>query len=419
MRRSILAAIALVGVFTMAGCAPYRGLNSLPLPGDEGTGSGSYQIKVQLADADNLVANVPVMVDDVNVGTVTGVGLEGWTPTLTVSLGKDVKLPANVVAKLGQTSLLGSKHIELAPPTGQAPQGTLAAGAVIRQSRTENYPETENVLASVSMLLNGGGLQNFQTVVSELNNALGGRTDDVRDLLTQVDRFTGGLDTQTGDIISTLHGLDRLGANLAPNTQVITTALDTLPRGMATVSDETPSLVHALDALGRAGREFQPFSDGGNQRLRQVIGDLEPGLRQAADTQGKLVTSLKLLPFVIFPLETVSHEFRGDAVNLAVTLNLTNEAIDKGYLGGTPLVGSLTKADQLLHSPALQAANPLLPFNQPEAARPKRDPVYGAKPSDSPRSDSPRSDSPRSDSARSDSVRSQRLVPPVVPKIGG
>ena len=38
-------------------------------------------------------------------------------------LNGDVDLPANATAKIGQTSLLGSLHIELAPPTDQPPQG--------------------------------------------------------------------------------------------------------------------------------------------------------------------------------------------------------------------------------------------------------------------------------------------------------
>lgn len=357
MRRYLLAGVA--AALCLTGCS-YQGINSLTLPGDEGTGDGSYQITVQLAQADNLVANVPVMVNDVNVGTVTKVGLDGWTPTLTVSLGKDVTLPANVIARLGQTSLLGSKHLELADPPGVAPEGRLQPGALVPETRSANYPETEDVLASVSLLLNGGGLQNFQVIVGELNRALGGRTDDVRDLLTQLDNFSGGLDQQKGDIIAALHGLDRLGGALAPHTGVIEDALRTLPDGLATLHDEEPALVHTLHALGRAGDKFAPFSDDGLHPLRQTIGDLRPVLEQTAGTQDSMISALKLLPFVIFPLETVSHEFRGDAVNLAVTLNLTNEALDKGFLGGTPAAGTLSQADKLLHSPALQAVNPLL-----------------------------------------------------------
>lgn len=416
MRRAVLAGVALLSALSLTGCS-YQGINSFVLPGDEGTGDSSYQITVQLAEADNLVANVPVMVNDVNVGTVTKVALVDWKPTLTVSLGHDVRLPANVVARLGQTSLLGSKHLELADPPGVAPEGTLRAGAVVPESRSSGYPETEDVLASVSMLLNGGGLQNFQVIVSELNKTLGGRTGDVRDLLTQLNTFTGGLDQQKGDIISALHGLDRLGGTLAPKTGVIESALQTLPDGLSTLSDEEPALVHTMDALGRAGDAFGPFSDDGLHPLRQVIGDVAPALRQTADTQASLITSLKLLPFVIFPLETVSHEFRGDAVNLAVTLNLTNESLDKGFLGGTPAVGALSQADKLLHSPALQATNPLLlPLDD------ARVPGAPARPGTHPGAKDSGSGSGRRGGAAADDHpggHSGGLLPPVVPKLGG
>jgi phospholipid/cholesterol/gamma-HCH transport system substrate-binding protein len=45
---------------------------------------------------------------------------------VTVGLGKDVDPPANATAKVGQTSLLGSVHLELAAPT--RPQGKLHDG---------------------------------------------------------------------------------------------------------------------------------------------------------------------------------------------------------------------------------------------------------------------------------------------------
>ena len=115
MKRSLLAVVAAAATLGLTGCTPYTGINSLPLPGTEGTGSDSYEVKLQLHNADDLVANTPVFVNDINVGTTTLVALEGWQPTLTLSLKNSVKLPANAVGALAQTSLLGSKHIDLAP----------------------------------------------------------------------------------------------------------------------------------------------------------------------------------------------------------------------------------------------------------------------------------------------------------------
>ena len=65
----------------------------------------------------NIQPNSRVRVGDVTVGNVTKVELQGWHALVTMRLNGDVVLPANATAKVGQTSLLGSLHIELAPPT--------------------------------------------------------------------------------------------------------------------------------------------------------------------------------------------------------------------------------------------------------------------------------------------------------------
>ena len=50
---------------------------------------------------------------------------------VSMSINGDIDLPANATAKLGQTSLLGSLHIEPAPPVGVAAEGKLHNGSLI------------------------------------------------------------------------------------------------------------------------------------------------------------------------------------------------------------------------------------------------------------------------------------------------
>jgi phospholipid/cholesterol/gamma-HCH transport system substrate-binding protein len=79
-------------------------------------------------------------------------------------INRDVLRPANSTAKLGQTSLLGSMHIELAPPTDEPPVGELKNGSVIPLSHASMYPTTEQTLASVSILLTGGGIGQLEEI---------------------------------------------------------------------------------------------------------------------------------------------------------------------------------------------------------------------------------------------------------------
>jgi phospholipid/cholesterol/gamma-HCH transport system substrate-binding protein len=55
--------------------------------------------------------NSKVMVADVFVGSIRNIELKNWVATLTLGVDKNVKLPKNATAKIGQTSLLGSQQI--------------------------------------------------------------------------------------------------------------------------------------------------------------------------------------------------------------------------------------------------------------------------------------------------------------------
>lgn len=212
MRRIGALAIGIAVTLGVSGCQ-WDGLNSLPMPGTQGAEEGSYAVRIQMPNVTTLTRNSPVRVDDVTVGTVSKIEVEGWHALVTVSINPDVKLPANAVAKIGQTSLLGSNHLELAPPTDVTPQGQLRAGDLIPLDRAGIYPTTEQVLSSLSVVLNGGGISQLETITRELNAALHGRENDIRDLLPQLAELTTNLDVQRNDIIRAMSGLIASAAN--------------------------------------------------------------------------------------------------------------------------------------------------------------------------------------------------------------
>ncbi|MGZ5374422.1 MAG: MCE family protein [Aeromicrobium sp.] len=212
-----------IGVFALAalltaglsGCGDWRGANSLPLPGTVGGGPGSFTIQAQLPDVDNIERNSRVRVGDVTVGHVEKIERQGWNALLTLTLSGDVDLPENSTATVGQTSLLGSLHVELAPPTGAPPEGKLHQGSLIPLSSGQFVPSTEQALASVSLLLNGGGIGQIQEITKELSTAFRGREADLRSLLTELDKFVTYLDDQTDDIISAADSLNNLTGQIA------------------------------------------------------------------------------------------------------------------------------------------------------------------------------------------------------------
>ncbi len=125
-------------VLTASGCA-FQGLNSLPLPGAVGAGPDANIYHVEIANVATLESNSPVMMGDVVVGSVGKMTVHNWHADVEVSVKPDVIVPANAVASVGQTSLLGSMHLALNPPIGQQAEGHLAPG-VDRPAEPDRRP---------------------------------------------------------------------------------------------------------------------------------------------------------------------------------------------------------------------------------------------------------------------------------------
>src|SRR5690348_8220758 len=136
MRTPRRLAALLAGLVLLTGC-DFRGAYSLTLPGGADIGNNPYTIQAQFSDVLDLVPQSGVKVADVPVGRVTKIALgPNWTAVVTMEINGGVKLPANALASVQQSSLLGEKFVQLAAPKTEKPQGQLSNGALIPISRT-------------------------------------------------------------------------------------------------------------------------------------------------------------------------------------------------------------------------------------------------------------------------------------------
>ncbi|HKP42999.1 virulence factor Mce family protein [Mycobacterium sp.] len=346
IRRSAagVAALGLVIVLALSGCG-WRGANTLPLPGTEGRGPGSYTIQAQLPDVDNIQRNSRVQVGDVTVGTVTKIERQGWHALVTMTINGDVHLPANSTATIGQTSLLGSKHIELKPAKNASPEGTLHAGSLIPLSSGSAYPTTEQTLAAVSLLFNGGGIGQIQDITQALSTAFAGRENDLRSLIEQLKKFAAYVNDQIDDIIAATDSLNNLAGQIAEQKPVLDKALKTIPDALAVLKDQRQNLAEAFDSVGK----FSALTaDSVNQTKDSIVKELNqlgPVLQSLADSGPALTRSLSLFATYPWPKETVANWFRGDLANLSPVFDLTLSRLDVNLLTGTRFEGDLTKLE--------------------------------------------------------------------------
>ena len=315
------------GAVLLAGCS-FGGLNSLNMPGTQGHGAGSYTITVELPDVATLPQNSPVMVDDVTVGSVSGIEAVqrsdgSFFAAVKLSLNSDVDLPTNSTATVAQTSLLGSQHVELARPVDQAGQGRLQEGSNIPIEQTGRYPTTEEVLSSLGVVVNKGNLGALQDITQETYAAVAGRAGQFAELLPRLAELTTSLDRQTTDIIAAAEGLDRFAGMLARSKDSLGRTLDTLPAALKVLNDNRSNIVDAFTALqkfaGIASNVLSQTSDD----FAADFKDLYPVVKAFNDNADDLISDLELLPTFPFHYKYLRQAVRGDYLNVFVTFDLT------------------------------------------------------------------------------------------------
>jgi phospholipid/cholesterol/gamma-HCH transport system substrate-binding protein len=321
-------------IVAVTGCS-FNGLNSLPLPGAVGRGPSAYTYHVEIANVGTLESNSPVLIDDVIVGSIGKMTVRGWHADVEISVKPDVVVPANAVAAVGQTSLLGSMHLELNPPPGQVAAGRLAPGATIPLNNSSTYPSTEQTLSSLSVIVNSGGFTQIGDIIHNFNAALSGHAGDVRDLLTRLDRFVGTLDQQRDNLVASIQALNRLAGTLAGQRDVITQALNKIPPALDVLISERPRIMTALDKLRVFSDTATKLVNDAGSDLVTNLQNLEPALGALADVGPDLDSAIAYAPTYPFTQNIINRAVRGDYVNGFFTVDATNARLRKGLLLGT------------------------------------------------------------------------------------
>ncbi len=323
----------------------WRGLNSLPMPGTQGSGPGSFTVRAQIPDVGHLQQNSRVRVGDVNVGTVANIERQGWHAMVTMRLNGDVDLPANATAKVGQTSVLGSLHVELAPPSDTSPRGRLGEGSLIPITSSSSYPGTDETLSALSLLLNGGGIGQVQDITAAFATAFTGRETELRSLIEQIDTFVVNVDGQTGDIISATESFDGLVGQFADQKPTVDRALRTIPEALVVLADQRENLAEAVESFGRFSAVANDAVIHSEENLVKELHALGPVLASLADAGPDLTRSLDFIGTFPWPKEPLEKWVRGDYANLTAIVDLTLSRIDNSLFTGTRWEGNLTELE--------------------------------------------------------------------------
>jgi len=320
--RARMLAAALAMTLALGGCG-LPTLRSLPAPNN--VSGPTYTISAGFEDALNLPIGAKVKVNGAIIGEVTKIETKNFMALVTMRIRKDQPLPLETHAQIRFTTPLGELYVAMYPPAGHS-DGNIAAGGRMSATQTTAAPTIEDAFAALSALINGGGLEQIGTIVTELNKTLSNNATPVRDLLKRLDSLIRNFNQHKNDFNRALDGMNRLTATFAGGNNVIDQALTTFPPAIHVLTAETDKLDSLLTHVTALGNVVTSALHRGTAAVLEDIDSARPVLTSLAGVRNELGPVLQgLVDFgkvlktsapgdYLTAYATVTLDFTGDAV---------------------------------------------------------------------------------------------------------
>jgi phospholipid/cholesterol/gamma-HCH transport system substrate-binding protein len=297
--------IVLAAVTALTGCGPTAA--DLPLPGSSLRGP-HYQIRAEFDDALNLAVGAPVKVNGVTVGRVRSVKAHDFTAAVTLDVRSSTHLHDGARASLRSTTPLGELFIQLTDGQASTP---IRPGSILEAADTSAAPTIEDTMTAASLLINGGGLGQLQTIVREADAALDGHEKSTREVLARLASTARSFNASSDDIDAALDAIAKVSTVLNQRQSTINAALtDIAPAAkiLRTNTDELAGLLRSIDGLGATTT------------------------RVVAETRDDLLTTLRELSPVLDQFVALTPEFGPGLHDLVSFANLIDRGVPGDYL---------------------------------------------------------------------------------------
>ncbi|MEC3953168.1 MCE family protein [Nocardia sp. CDC153] len=231
-------------------------VDTLPMP-KPGLGAPGYTVHAAFADALNLPDHAHVKIGGTDIGVVTRIKTTNFLADVQMLIRQDIQLPKGTTVELRQATPLGDMFVAMTLPSAQAAGEPLRDGDTIGVDHTAAGASVEQLMMSISLLLNGGGINQAAKITGQLDSMFAGRAPELSHLITEMTAAIAALNARTGDIDRVLGGMNSLSGELARRKAQLGQAADTFPALIALVTENNQQIVDLLakvatttDALG-------------------------------------------------------------------------------------------------------------------------------------------------------------------------
>ncbi|WP_433592251.1 MCE family protein [Nocardia sp. CA-145437] len=313
-RRAIVAVAVTATAVVASGCGVT--VESLPLP-KPGPGSDTYTIHAAFDNALNLPDQAKVKIGGSDVGVVTKITTKDFKANVDLAIRKDIELPQGSTAELRQATPLGDVFVAVSKPKTQPGAEMLKDGA--RIENTSAGATVEELLISVSLLFNGGGIASLSKLTSEMDSIVGGRGEQLGHVLTQMTSVMTSLNNNSARVDNVLSGFSALANTIEANHQQLGQVADSLPGMIGAIAENNQAIGDLLNKISTTSAALGDYANTTSDSLGSLLDNLNQLMSALARTDQTLGPALDAL-HDIRPKADAS--FKGDTLAVGATLTM-------------------------------------------------------------------------------------------------
>lgn len=240
-------------------------------------GPARHEYAAIFTDASEVVPRNDVRLNDVIVGEITAVTLEGLHARIEFAVDRDVELPRGTRAELRQVSLLGEQYLALIPEG----DGELASGTTIPLERTRRATDFEELVGAGGELAANIAVSQVNKLTAGFARAFGDDPAKLGRLLDATAMTAKAFNDHTEQLLATIDRVEQMTAQLAPHSDELGAAIDDLAAGMRALEDNRAGLAEFTTSLATFSERMAELLSANQERftaglphLRQVFGEL-------------------------------------------------------------------------------------------------------------------------------------------------
>src|SRR5690625_1396927 len=287
-----------------------------------------YRITGYFASAVGLYPGDDVRVVGVPVGRIDSIEPRPENVKITMTVDKDVPLPADVHAVLMAPNIVSARVIQLAPAyTGGE---RLADGAVLDEDRTAVPVEWDEIKAELTQLsaqlapeqgkLNGA----LSTFVNQAADTFDGNGDSFRSALRELSATAGRLGDSRTDLFGTVKNLQVLVDALSGSNEQLVQFTGHVAAVSAVLAESSTDLDVTLGTLNQALNDVRGFLHDNNDALITQINKLSEFTKVLSDQSENFEQVLHITPHGLVNFYNIYNPAQGTLSGLLSLPDLAN-----------------------------------------------------------------------------------------------